>query len=57
MNFAKRGFDTVISFYGVHNEIEPGCKECRTCVAVCPVGAILFKTPTKAGLQPHPTGD
>jgi len=45
MNFAKRGFDTVISFYGVNKEAMTTCDDCRTCVGVCPVGAIIFKTP------------
>ncbi len=45
MDFAKRGFDTVISFYGVGKETMPTCEACRTCVEVCPVGAITLKTP------------
>jgi bidirectional [NiFe] hydrogenase diaphorase subunit len=45
MNFAKRGFDTVISFYGVNKKAMTTCDDCRACVGVCPVGAIIFKTP------------
>jgi NADH dehydrogenase/NADH:ubiquinone oxidoreductase subunit G len=45
MVFAKRGFDMVISFYGVNRETMPECQDCRTCVEVCPVGALILKTP------------
>jgi bidirectional [NiFe] hydrogenase diaphorase subunit len=47
MNFSKRGFDTVISFYGVSEETIPTCEECRTCVEVCPVAAITLKPKAK----------
>jgi bidirectional [NiFe] hydrogenase diaphorase subunit len=43
MNFAKRGFDTVISFYGVQKETMPTCGDCQKCVEICPVGAIILK--------------
>ena len=50
MNFAKRGFDTRISFYGILQERESACDECQACVDVCPVGAITLKP--KLGTAP-----
>jgi predicted molibdopterin-dependent oxidoreductase YjgC len=44
MNFAKRGFDTLISFFGVNRESMRTCEDCRECVDVCPVGAISLRT-------------
>ena len=43
MTFARRGFDTVISFYGA--EQSPSCKDCLACVEICPVGALVLRTP------------
>jgi len=45
LTFAKRGFDTVISFYGMDRETMPPCGDCLKCAEVCPVGAITLKTP------------
>jgi bidirectional [NiFe] hydrogenase diaphorase subunit len=46
MHFARRGFDTVISFYGVNEETLPACGDCGKCTEVCPVGAIVLKNRT-----------
>ena len=45
LTFAKRGFDTVISFYGMDRRTRPTCEDCLKCAEVCPVGAITLKTP------------
>jgi predicted molibdopterin-dependent oxidoreductase YjgC len=45
INFAQKGFDTVISFYGVKEETGPACQDCGKCTEVCPVGAIVLKAP------------
>jgi bidirectional [NiFe] hydrogenase diaphorase subunit len=45
MNFAKRGFDTVIGFYGLNRESMPACENCCKCVDVCPVGAVSMRAP------------
>jgi NADH dehydrogenase/NADH:ubiquinone oxidoreductase subunit G len=42
MTFAKRGFNTIISFYGT-NEGGPSCSDCRSCVDVCPVSALVLR--------------
>ncbi len=44
LTFAKRGFETVITSFGDEGAAGRTCgKECRACVEVCPVSAILFK--------------
>ena len=43
MSFAKRGFDTVISFYGEQNVSSLPCEKCCACVEICPVAAIILK--------------
>ena len=43
LTFAKRGFDTVITFYGEKELSRPPCQESLACAEVCPVGAIIPK--------------
>ncbi|MBN2707293.1 MAG: (2Fe-2S)-binding protein [Deltaproteobacteria bacterium] len=44
LDFAKRGIDTVVSFFG--SDIDPAtsaCRDCLACAAICPVGALNSK--------------
>lgn len=43
LTFAKRGFDTEISFYGQDEGAKLECEECNACVNICPVGALAMK--------------
>ena len=43
LSFAKRGFDTVISFFGEKDKAVDMCKECYACAEICPVAALLIK--------------
>ena len=42
MAFARRGFHTVLSFYGTENSAF--CAQCHACADICPVSAITLKT-------------
>ena len=44
LTFAKRGIDTVVSFYGRPHTEPPPCDSCQACVEVCPVAALLAKS-------------
>jgi len=44
LTFAKRGLDTVISFYGENDISDIPCKDCLACIEVCPVSAVILKT-------------
>ncbi|HKI50029.1 MAG TPA: 2Fe-2S iron-sulfur cluster-binding protein [Desulfobacteria bacterium] len=48
MDFADRGFKTLIRFYGQQTENPVPCEECESCVQICPVGALTLKTATDA---------
>ena len=41
LSFAKRGLDTVITFYGQNDNL--ACDTCEECVEVCPVKALTLK--------------
>jgi bidirectional [NiFe] hydrogenase diaphorase subunit len=43
LTFSKRGFDTVISFYGVKDLSTLGCENCNACIDICPVGALALR--------------
>ena len=43
MNYAARGFDTVISFYGASQEQTAECESCEACAKICPVGALVYR--------------
>ena len=43
LTFAKRGFDTTISFFGEKNAPKIPCTEGMACVEICPVAAITVK--------------
>jgi bidirectional [NiFe] hydrogenase diaphorase subunit len=44
LTFAKRGFNTIVSSYGNTVERDDLCEDCRECVDICPVGALVLKT-------------
>jgi ferredoxin len=43
LTFLKRGFDTVVGCYGLSTYPAQSCRDCRACVDVCPVAALLPK--------------
>ena len=47
IDFAKRGYNTVITFFENKEISETFCKGCLKCVEVCPVGALQGKNKDK----------
>ena len=47
IDFAKRGYNTVITFFENREISESFCKGCLKCVEVCPVGALQGKDKDK----------
>ncbi|AOY58615.1 MULTISPECIES: 2Fe-2S iron-sulfur cluster-binding protein [Desulfococcus] len=43
ISFARRGFDTIVSFQGDDTVFNAECTSCGACAAVCPVGALATK--------------
>ena len=56
LTFAKRGFHTMISFYGEEDRARLACKECVACTEICPVSALTLKEPLNlyCGLEKSP---
>ena len=44
LTFARRGLETLISFYGEKDTPDLPCKSCLACVDICPVSALISKT-------------
>ena len=44
--YARRGFDTVISAFGIE-ALEADCQACQACVDICPVGALIVREDNK----------
>ena len=49
LTFTRRGFTTVIGFFGRPDAVRQDCEKCRACIEICPVSAL---TPKSAGLVP-----
>ena len=43
ISFAYRGFQRMVTTFGDEPMGKSGCQDCAECVAVCPVGALVFK--------------
>jgi bidirectional [NiFe] hydrogenase diaphorase subunit len=43
IGFAYRGLNRIVTTFGDEPMGTSGCRDCRECVAICPVGALVFK--------------
>jgi bidirectional [NiFe] hydrogenase diaphorase subunit len=43
LTFAKRGFDTIIAYFGEGDPAHFLCQHCGACAAICPTGALVWK--------------
>ena len=44
LTFARRGFDTVIGYFGNKDVAAASGTDCQRCIDVCPVGALVMKS-------------
>ncbi len=44
LTFTKRGFGTVIGFFGRSGDVRQACGQCRACIESCPVSALTPKS-------------
>jgi len=51
LTFSKRGFDTVISFYGAKDLSTLECENCNACIDICPVGALAIRNWQQASIE------
>jgi NAD-dependent dihydropyrimidine dehydrogenase PreA subunit len=42
-SFTGRGIDTVIHHYPLHHWEKTQCRDCQSCIEVCPVGALKLR--------------
>jgi len=47
LTFAKRGFNTLIGFFGNEESEALSCDACRACIEACPVAALILKSPNR----------
>lgn len=47
IGFAYRGFHRIVTTFGDEPVGRSSCQDCGECVAICPVGALVFKSPER----------
>lgn len=52
LNFAGRGFDTVVGYFDTDPDAAGDCASCQACITACPTGALVERT--TVGNNPSP---